>query len=149
MMRFDGDLGETLLAAADGNLASASFRLSPRSAVAVVMSSGGYPGDYAKGVEIADLDRIEGNAPSEIKTKWAINKIRVKVFHNGTALRDGRLVTDGGRVLTVTAMAPTLAAAVDAAYQAAEMIRFEGRHFRRDIAHRALTRISASGVPSV
>jgi phosphoribosylamine---glycine ligase len=146
MMRFDGDLGETLLAAADGNLAKASsFRLSPRSAVAVVMSSGGYPADYAKGIEIFDLDRIEGNAPSEIKTKWAINKIRVKVFHNGTAMRDGHLVTDGGRVLTVTAMAPKLAAAVDAAYQAAEMIRFEGRHFRRDIGRRALARISGSG----
>jgi phosphoribosylamine--glycine ligase len=149
MMRFDGDLAATLLAAADGNLASASFRLSPRSAVAVVMSSGGYPGEYAKGVEIADLDRIEGNAPSEVKTKWAINKIRVKVFHNGTALRDGRLVTDGGRVLTVTAMAPTLAAAVDAAYTAADMIRFEGRHFRRDIGHRALARVSAAGASSV
>ncbi|MDO8434331.1 MAG: phosphoribosylamine--glycine ligase [Candidatus Binatus sp.] len=149
MMRFDGDLAATLLAAAEGKLTEASFRLSPRSAVAVVMASGGYPGEYAKGVEIADLDRIEGNAPSEIKTKWALNKIRVKVFHNGTAIRDGRLVTDGGRVLTVTAMAPKLAAAVDAAYQAAEMIRFEGRHFRRDIAGRALARISATGGASV
>ena len=149
MMRFDGDLAETLLAAAEGNLAKASIRLSPRSAVAVVMSSGGYPGEYAKGIEITDLDRIEGNAPSEIKTKWALNKIRVKVFHAGTAMRDGCLVTDGGRVLTVTAMAPKLATAVDAAYQAAEMIEFKGRHFRRDIAHRALAHISASGRTSV
>jgi phosphoribosylamine-glycine ligase len=69
-----------------------------------------------------------------------MNKIRVKVFHAGTALRDGQLVTDGGRVLTVTAMAPELKIAVDAAYQAAEMIEFEGRHFRRDIAQRALAR---------
>jgi phosphoribosylamine-glycine ligase len=73
----------------------------------------------------------------------------VKVFHAGTAMRDGQLVTDGGRVLTVTAMAPELATAVDAAYQAAEMIEFEGRHFRRDIARRALVRASSGGAGSV
>jgi phosphoribosylamine--glycine ligase len=145
MMRFESDLAETLLAAAEGNVARASIRLSPRSAVAVVLASGGYPGDYRKGIAITGLERIEGNVPSEIKVKWAMNKIRVKVFHAGTALRDGQLVTDGGRVLTVTAMAPELAVAVDAAYQVAEMIEFEGRHFRRDIAHRALTRASSAG----
>jgi phosphoribosylamine---glycine ligase len=140
MMRFDGDLAETLLAAAEGNVTRAAVKLSPRSAVAVVLASGGYPGDYRKGLAITGLERIEGNAPSDIKVKWAMNKIRVKVFHAGTALRDGNLVTDGGRVLTVTAMAPELKTAVDAAYQAAEMIEFEGRHFRRDIAQRALAR---------
>jgi len=140
MMRFDGDLAETLLAAAEGNVSRATVRLSPRSAVAVVLASGGYPGDYRKGIPITGLERIEGNAPSDIKVKWAMNKIRVKVFHAGTALRDGHLVTDGGRVLTVTAMAPELKVAVDAAYEAAEMIEFEGRHFRRDIAGRALAR---------
>jgi phosphoribosylamine--glycine ligase len=138
MLRMESDLAENLLAAADGNVANASIRLSPRSAVAVVLASGGYPGDYKKGIAIRGLDRLEGNVPSEIKIKWAMDKIRVKVFHAGTAMRDGQLVTDGGRVLTVTAMAPALARAVDAAYQAAEMIEFEGRHFRRDIARRAL-----------
>jgi phosphoribosylamine-glycine ligase len=78
-----------------------------------------------------------------------MNKIRVKVFHAGTAIRDGQLVTDGGRVLVVTAMAPTLATAVETAYQAVEMIEFEGRHFRRDIARRALTRVSAGGPATV
>ncbi len=145
MMRFESDLAETLLAAAEGNVARASIRLSPRSAVAVVLASGGYPGDYRKGIAITGLERIEGNVPSEIKVKWAMNKIRVKVFHAGTALRDGQLVTDGGRVLTVTAMAPELAVAVDAAYQVAEMIEFEGRHFRRDIARRALAGASSAG----
>ncbi len=140
MMRFDGDLAETLLAAAEGNVARATIRLSPRAAVAVVLASGGYPGDYRKGIAITGLEKIEGNVPSDIKVKWAMNKIRVKVFHAGTALRDGQLVTDGGRVLTVTAMAPQLKDAVDAAYEAAEMIEFEGRHFRRDIAGRALAR---------
>jgi phosphoribosylamine--glycine ligase len=138
MLRMESDLAENLLAAADGNVANASIRLSPRSAVAVVLASGGYPGDYKKGIAIRGLDRLEGNVPSEIKIKWAMDKIRVKVFHAGTAMRDGQLVTDGGRVLTVTAMAPALARAVDAAYQAAEMIEFEGRPFRRDIARRAL-----------
>jgi phosphoribosylamine--glycine ligase len=138
MMRLESDLAETLLAAADGNVANAAVRLSPRSAVAVVLASGGYPGEYKKGIAIRGLDRLEGNVPSDIKIKWAMKKIRVKVFHSGTAMRDGNLVTDGGRVLTVTAMAPELATAVDAAYEAAEMIEFEGRHFRRDIARRAL-----------
>jgi phosphoribosylamine--glycine ligase len=143
MMRFESDLAETLLAAAEGNAARATVRLSPRSAVAVVLASGGYPGDYRKGIAITGLERIEGNVPSDIKVKWAMNKIRVKVFHAGTAIHDGQLVTDGGRVLTVTAMAPELATAVDAAYQAAEMIEFDGRHFRRDIARRALARASS------
>jgi phosphoribosylamine--glycine ligase len=143
MMRFESDLAETLLAAAEGNVARATVRLSPRSAVAIVLASGGYPGDYRKGIAITGLERIEGNVPSDIKVKWAMNKIRVKVFHAGTAIHDGQLVTDGGRVLTVTAMAPELATAVDAAYQAAEMIEFEGRHFRRDIARRALARASS------
>jgi phosphoribosylamine---glycine ligase len=138
MMRLDSDLAENLLAAAEGNVANASIRLSPRSAVAVVLASGGYPGEYKKGIPIHGLDRLEGNIPSDIKIKWAMKKIRVKVFHSGTAMRDGSLVTDGGRVLTVTAMAPDLATAVDAAYEAARMIEFEGRHFRRDIARRAL-----------
>ena len=149
MMRFEGDLAETLLAAAEGHVGRAAIRLSPRAAVAVVLASGGYPGDYRKGIAITGLERIEGNVPSEIKVKWAMNKIRVKVFHAGTALHDGQLVTDGGRVLTVTAMAPELGVAVDAAYQVAEMIEFDGRHFRRDIAHRALTRVSSVGGAAV
>ena len=138
MMRLDSDLAENLLAAAEGKVANAAVRLSPRSAVAVVLASGGYPGEYKKGIAIHGLDRLEGNVPSDIKIKWAMKKIRVKVFHSGTAMRDGNLVTDGGRVLTVTAMAPELATAVDAAYEAAAMIEFEGKHFRRDIARRAL-----------
>jgi phosphoribosylamine--glycine ligase len=138
MMRLDSNLAENLLAAADGNVANAAIRLSPRSAVAVVLASGGYPGDYKKGIAIRGLDRLEGNVPSDIKIKWAMKKIRVKVFHSGTAIREGQLVTDGGRVLTVTAMAPELKTAVEAAYEAAEMIEFEGRQFRHDIARRAL-----------
>ncbi|HYB89707.1 MAG TPA: phosphoribosylamine--glycine ligase [Candidatus Binataceae bacterium] len=140
MMRFDGDLAETLLAAAEGRVERTEVRLSPKSAVVVVLASGGYPGDYRKGLPINGLEKFEGGAPSDLKVQWSLKKIRVKVFHAGTAIRDGRLVTDGGRVLAVTAMAPELATAVAAAYQAADMIEFEGKHMRRDIAHRALNR---------
>jgi len=146
MMRLESDLAQNLLAVTEGKVVNAAIRLSPRSSVAVVLASGGYPGNYKKGIAISGLDRLEGNLPSEIKIKWAMDKIRVKVFHAGTAMLDGQLVTDGGRVLTVTAMAPELARAVDAAYQAAEMIEFEGRHFRRDIARRALAHAKSGGV---
>jgi phosphoribosylamine--glycine ligase len=138
MMRFEGDLAATLLAAAQGRIADAEVRLSPRPAVTVILASGGYPGDYRKGIAIGGLDKVEGGAPAELKVEWAMKKIRVKVFHAGTALKDGQLVTDGGRVLAVTAMAPALATAVAAAYQAADLIDFAGKHLRRDIARRGL-----------
>jgi phosphoribosylamine---glycine ligase len=138
MMRFEGDLAETLLHVTQGHLDKVSFRISPRSAASVILASGGYPGEYNVGVPITGLERIDGAEPSEMKVKWAIDKVRVKVFHAGTTLRDGQLVTDGGRVLAVTAMAEKLERAVAAAYGAAEIIHFEGKQMRRDIARRAL-----------
>ncbi len=138
MMRFEGDLAQTLLCAAEGKLAAASFKLSPRSAATVVLASGGYPGEYRKGLPISGLERIEGSQPSDLKVEWALHKIRVKVFQAGTAMRDGNLVTDGGRVLVVNALADQLKDAVTAAYQAADLIEFEGRYMRRDIARKAL-----------
>ena len=144
MMRFDGDLAETLLACAEGNLTKAAVRLSPKSAVTVVLASGGYPGDYRKGIPIAGLEKIEGSAPSDAKVKWALEKTRVKVFHAGTAMRDPQLVTNGGRVLAVTAISDTLQKAVAAAYQAADMIEFEGKHMRRDIAGKALAYLAGN-----
>ncbi len=140
MMRFEGDLGALLLAAAEARLRDMSINLSPKSAVTVVLASPGYPGDCRKGLRITGLEKIEGDAPSETKVRWAMKKVRVKVFHAGTALKDGQLVTDGGRVLNVTALAPTLELAVSSAYEAAEMVEFEGKQMRRDIAHRALSR---------
>jgi phosphoribosylamine--glycine ligase len=138
MMRFDGDLAETLLAVAQGRARDVAIRLSSRTAATVVLTSGGYPGDYAKGMVITGLERIDGIEPSEAKVRWAMEKTRVKVFHAGTAKRDGALVTDGGRVLAVSALAEGLARAVAAAYEAAGMINFEGMHFRRDVGARAL-----------
>jgi phosphoribosylamine---glycine ligase len=138
MMRFEGDLAETLLAVAEGRIRDVSFKLSARSAATVVLASGGYPGDYRKGLPITGLDQIDGAEPSEVKVKWAMNKVRVKAFHAGTALHDGQLVSDGGRVLAVTAMAEKLERTVAAAYEAAGMIHFEGKQMRRDVARRAL-----------
>jgi phosphoribosylamine---glycine ligase len=145
MMRFEGDLAETLLAIAEGRAQDVFVKLSSRSAVSVVLASSGYPGEYRKGMPISGLDRIEGADPSEQKVQWALDKIRVKVFHAGTAMKGSQLVTDGGRVLAVTAMAPRLEDAVATAYTVAEMIEFEGRHMRRDVAQRAFGSIPAKG----
>jgi len=142
MMRFDGDLAETLLAVAQGRARDGAIRLSSRTAATVMLSSGGYPGDYVKGMAITGLERIDGVEPSEAKVRWAMEKTRVKVFHAGTINRDGALVTDGGRVLAVTALAEGLERAVAAAYEAAAMIHFDGMHFRRDVGARALGRAS-------
>jgi phosphoribosylamine--glycine ligase len=141
MMRFEGDLAETLLACVEGRLKDSSIRLSPRASVGVVLASGGYPDEYRKGVAISGLERIDGSEPSDAKVRWALQKTRVKVFHAGTAVSEGRLVSDGGRVLVVTAMAADLRRAVAAAYEAAAMIEFEGKQMRRDIARRALERL--------
>ncbi len=143
MMRFDGDLAETLLAIAQGRSRDVAIKLSSRAAASVVLASGGYPGEYEKGISITGLERIDGTEPSEAKVRWAMEKTRVKVFHCGTALRDGALVTDGGRVLAVTALADGLDRAVAAAYEAAAMIHFDGMHFRRDVGARALSSRSA------
>jgi phosphoribosylamine---glycine ligase len=140
MMRWESDLAEALLAVAERKASGVRVRFSPRSAVTVILASGGYPGDYRKGLPITGLEKIEGAEPSALKVQWALHKSRVKVFHAGTATKDGALVTDGGRVLAVTAMATDLPAAVATAYQAADMIGFEGKHLRRDIAGRALAR---------
>ena len=138
MMRFEGDLAETLLAVTQGRTGDALFKLSPRSAATVVLASGGYPGDYRTGLPITGLEQIDGAEPSAVKVKWAMDRVRVKTFHAGTALRDGQLVTDGGRVLAVTAMAEKLERAVAAAYEAAGIIQFDGKQMRYDIARRTL-----------
>lgn len=97
----------------------------PGYAVSITLASGGYPGKYRTGIPIKGIDdasRLEG----------------VQVFHAGTALQDGQLVTAGGRVLSVAAHGATLQEAVGRAYDAAARISFEGMHYRRDIAHRGL-----------
>lgn len=138
MMRFEGDLAANLLAVTQGDLSDVSFKLSSRSAATVVLASNGYPGEYKTGLPITGLDQIDGAEPSGLKVRWALNRVRVKAFHAGTVLRDGQLVTDGGRVLAVTAMAEKLERAVSVAYEAAAVIHFEGKQLRRDIGYPAL-----------
>ncbi len=125
LTRLENDLVELLLASAEGRLGSMELVWNPNPSVCVVMASGGYPGSYPKGKVITGLD--------------AANALpNTKVFHAGTAKKDGQVVTTGGRVLGVTAWAKDLATARNAAYAAVEKIHFEGAHYRRDIAAKAL-----------
>ncbi len=125
LMRLESDLLDALEASVDGRVSDGDFKWSNDAAVCVVMASGGYPGGYAVGKKmsgLADAEKIDG----------------VKVFHAGTSKRDGEYYTAGGRVLGVTARAGDLESAVARAYEAAGKISFEGSHYRKDIAARAL-----------
>ena len=124
--RLENDLAELLDASASGTLGKMELKWKPEAAVCVVMASSGYPGNYPKGKIITGLD--------------AANALpKTKVFHAGTALKDGQIVTNGGRVLGVTALGRDLRAAQAAAFSAVEKIHFDGAHFRRDIAAKAAT----------
>jgi phosphoribosylamine--glycine ligase len=125
LTRLESDLVELLEASIDGTLKGATLRWRPDASVCVVMASGGYPGAYAKGKPIEGLDA-------------AAKRARTKVFHAGTAWDHGKVVTNGGRVLGVTAWGPDLAAAQAQAYAAVEAIGFEGAFFRTDIGAKAL-----------
>ena len=132
LTRLENDLVELLGASVDGTLDKIDLKWSPLASVCVVMASGGYPGNYPKGKVITGLD--------------AANALpHTKVFHAGTALKDGQVVTNGGRVLGVTALGKDLRAAQVAAYAAVESIHFEGAHFRRDIAAKAMSCLADSG----
>ena len=125
LMRFQGDLLEVMIATVEGKLDEARLGWDDRPAVCVVMASGGYPGPYQKGKPITGIDAAEALGD-------------VKVFHAGTAIEQGSLVTAGGRVLGVTALGQDIADAQQRAYQACEKIAFEGAYYRRDIAAKAI-----------
>jgi len=130
LMRLKSDLLEVLLAVCDGTLDRVSLDWDGRPAVCVVMASGGYPGDYEKGKKITGLDETE-------------HMKDVVVFHAGTKLVPAKagnhdIVTNGGRVLGVTALGKTIAEAKKRAYEAVDMIRFDGAYCRRDIADKAI-----------
>jgi phosphoribosylamine---glycine ligase len=133
MPRLADDLLPLLDAVARGYGLPASVAWKPEASVCVVLASAGYPGTHETGRPIIFLARAGGIADVEALPG-------VQVFHAGTALRDGALVTAGGRVLGVQALGRDIRDAVDAAYAAVERIRFEGMHYRRDIAGRALRR---------
>ena len=124
--RIGGDLIPALEACIDGTLHDGLVSVRPEAAATVVMAAGGYPGSYAKGNVISGLDAAA--VPESI------------VFHAGTALRDGNVVTSGGRVLAVTALGADLRTAVGRAYAAVANIHFEGAQYRKDIARRAFER---------
>lgn len=123
--RLENDLVEVIEAALEGRLGELEIKWDPRPAVTVVMASGGYPGSYEKGCVISGVEKA--NALED-----------VTVFHAGTTVKDGKLVTSGGRVLAVTALGDDLTQAVKKAYQAVSLIDFDNVHFRKDIAYRAL-----------
>ena len=125
LMRLKSDLLQVCLAVCKGTLEDVTLRWDPRPAVCVVMASGGYPDNYQKGKKITGLDEAE-----QIQD--------VIVFHAGTKTQNGDIVTDGGRVLGVTALGQTIADAKIRAYQAVEKIKFEGAYYRRDIAGKAI-----------
>ena len=116
----DSDLLEIMLACRNGTLDQLNLKWKEQAACCLVLASGGYPLDYKKGYPISGLDEAGKSAV---------------VFHAGTAEKDGQIVTNGGRVLGVTALGDTLDQAIDNAYAAARPISFQGMHFRRDIGH--------------
>jgi phosphoribosylamine--glycine ligase len=123
--RLQSDLLEILLAAAEGRLNEVTPVWSPQACICVVVASGGYPGPYEKGKVITGLQAANADP-------------LVQVFHAGTALKDGQVVTAGGRVLGVTALGDDLRQARDRAYAAIDQIHFDGMYCRRDIGWRAL-----------
>jgi phosphoribosylamine--glycine ligase len=131
LMRLQSDLVELCLAALAGRLDGvAAMRWDPRAALGVVMAAGGYPISYAKGDPIDGLD--------------AVGHRDVKVFHSGTRAVGGKIVTDGGRVLTVVGLGDDIALAQRRAYEAVEKIRYSNAYFRRDIGYRAVARLRAA-----
>jgi phosphoribosylamine--glycine ligase len=127
LMRLKSDLLEVCLAVCDGKLEDVTLVWDERPAVCVVIASGGYPGSYEKGKVITGLEEAEADED-------------VVVFHAGTKLSDGDVVTNGGRVLGITSVGQTIAKAQKKAYETVEKIKFEGAYYRHDIADKAITK---------
>ena len=127
MMRLKSDLPSMLMATAEGRLREATAEWSDQAAVCVVLASKGYPGEYGTGMEIKGLDAL---------ASWSSGY----AFHAGTTRREDRWYTGGGRVLGVTGRSNTIASATRAAYDGVSRISWDGVHYRRDIARRAMDR---------
>ena len=127
LMRMKSDIVPILLAVAAGDISGVKIEWHDKAAVCVVMAAQGYPGEYPKGDEITGLEE-------------AAKIEELVVFHAGTALADGKFVTNGGRVLGVTALGASVREAIDRAYQGASLISWNGVHYRKDIGQKALGR---------
>ncbi|MFO7581731.1 phosphoribosylamine--glycine ligase [Guyparkeria sp.] len=125
LMRLDSDLVDLLEAGVEGRLDQVSAQWTPKASVGVVLASAGYPESSSKGDVITGLDDLPAG---------------VKAFHAGTAEKDGNIVTNGGRVLCITALGETVEAAQQAAYAGVDKVKFEGGFCRRDIGWRAIGR---------
>lgn len=117
MLRLKSDIVDLFEGVASQTLASRTIEFDDRSAVCVMLVSGGYPGSYEKGFTITGIDQVEGSV----------------VFHAGTALKDGNIVTSGGRVIAVSSYGANKAEALQKSFQEAQKIEFQGKYFRRDI----------------
>ena len=118
MPRLDVDLFELLNKTVDGELSEEDIKWKDETCLTVIMCSGGYPGSYEKGKEIEGLDQVDKDTI---------------VFHNGTKKSDGKFFTNGGRVLSVTALGKSLDEAREKAYKNVEKIKFDKAYFRKDI----------------
>ncbi|HEX4578241.1 MAG TPA: phosphoribosylglycinamide synthetase C domain-containing protein, partial [Edaphobacter sp.] len=127
LLRLETDIVDLFNASIDGTATHLQIRMRPGASVCVIAASGGYPGKYSSGKPIIGLPPADSHAEED-----------VVVFHSGTNVKDGQLVTAGGRVLAISAVAPDLQTALDKAYAQLAKISFEGMQYRRDIGHRAL-----------
>ena len=117
MLRLKSDIVDLFEGVAEGNLDQRSIEFDPRAAVCVMLVSGGYPQDYKKGYPISGIDQVEGSI----------------VFHSGTAMKDGEVVTAGGRVIAVSSYGKDKAEALQKSFEEAQKIMFTDKYFRRDI----------------
>ena len=129
MRRLESDLLEHMLDILDGKIDNVKPQWSNNWSIGVVMASKGYPGKYQKGFPITGIENAEKDP-------------NIVVFHAGTDIKNGKLITAGGRVLTVTATASTLLEAKERVYKAIEKIHFEGAHYRKDIGDKGIKRLS-------
>jgi phosphoribosylamine--glycine ligase len=134
LMRIKSDIVPIMEAVIDGRLDQCSLEIDDRASVCVVMAAGGYPGNYAKGLAIKGLEAVKGMQD-------------VMVFHAGTIRKGRAVLTDGGRVLGVTALGAGVQEAISMAYQAVGKIRWERAYCRKDIGRKALARLGQ--VPAV
>lgn len=128
IMRIKSDIVPIMEAVVDGGLDKYRIEVDERFAVCIIMAAEGYPGAYEKGLPITGLDTVR-----RMKD--------IEVFHSGTAIKDGVLVTSGGRVLGVTGLGNTIYKAISKAYEAASKIRWQGLHYRSDIGEKAVKRL--------